>query len=104
MLKNIILCHHERYDGRGYPYRLRGRSVPLEARIVKVADVLESLLSARPYKEEWKPRLVKHYFACLSGTEFDPDIVAALVRNFDKFVGVYCECTTREFSESLKVV
>ncbi len=49
----IALRHHERYDGSGYPDGLAGEAIPLEARIVAVADVLDALISPRPYKEAW---------------------------------------------------
>ncbi|TGP79149.1 HD domain-containing protein, partial [bacterium M00.F.Ca.ET.221.01.1.1] len=49
----IALRHHERYDGSGYPDGLVGDAIPLEARIVAVADVFDALISPRPYKEAW---------------------------------------------------
>lgn len=53
VLRNIVLCHHEYLDGSGYPQGLKGDGVPLEARIVTVADVFDALTSHRPYKNEW---------------------------------------------------
>lgn len=53
VLKNIVLCHHECLDGSGYPQQLHGEQIPLEARIVAVADVFDALTSPRPYKAEW---------------------------------------------------
>jgi HD-GYP domain-containing protein (c-di-GMP phosphodiesterase class II) len=53
VLRHIVACHHERMDGRGYPAGLAGESIPLEARIVAVADVLDALVSPRAYKEPW---------------------------------------------------
>ena len=53
VLRNIVLLHHEALDGSGYPFGLEGEQVPLEARIVSVADIFDALTSARPYKEGW---------------------------------------------------
>jgi HD-GYP domain-containing protein (c-di-GMP phosphodiesterase class II) len=54
VLRHIVACHHERMDGRGYPAGLAGESIPLEARIVAVADVLDALVNRRAYKEAWR--------------------------------------------------
>lgn len=53
VLRNIVACHHERMDGRGYPAGLAGEAIPVEARIVAVADVLDALVNRRAYKEAW---------------------------------------------------
>jgi HD-GYP domain-containing protein (c-di-GMP phosphodiesterase class II) len=52
-MRNIVELHHETLDGRGYPYGLGGDDIPLEARIVSVADIFDALTSIRPYKERW---------------------------------------------------
>jgi HD-GYP domain-containing protein (c-di-GMP phosphodiesterase class II) len=53
MLRNIVIAHHERMDGSGYPYGLAGEAIPLEARIVATADVFDALACARSYKPAW---------------------------------------------------
>ena len=53
VMRNIVLGHHEYLDGSGYPRGLKGDQVPVEARIVTVADILDALLSVRPYKQAW---------------------------------------------------
>lgn len=53
ILRNIVSCHHEFLDGSGYPKQLRGDQVPIEARIITVADILDALTSTRPYKKAW---------------------------------------------------
>ncbi len=77
----IALRHHERYDGSGYPDGLAGDAIPIEARIVAVADVLDALLSPRPYKARWTLADALAYLCEQSGTLFDPRCVDALVRN-----------------------
>ena len=71
--------HHEHYDGGGYPNALTGRAIPLCARIVAVVDVFDALLHRRPYKEPWPYPDVVTYIGERRGTQFDPDVVDALL-------------------------
>lgn len=75
----IALRHHERYDGTGYPDGLAGDSIPLEARIVAVADVFDALLSPRPYKPAWDIEAALDYVGSQRGRHFDPRCVDALL-------------------------
>ena len=77
----IALRHHERYDGSGYPDGLRGEAIPIEARITAVADVLDALISKRPYKPQWTLEAALDYLREQSGILFDPRCVDALFRN-----------------------
>ncbi|KAF1688069.1 two-component system response regulator [Pseudoxanthomonas broegbernensis] len=77
----IALRHHERYDGSGYPDGLAGEAIPLEARIVAVADVFDALISPRPYKEAWTMDAALAYLYAQRGRLFDPHCVDALVRS-----------------------
>jgi two-component system response regulator RpfG len=77
----IALRHHERYDGSGYPDGLAGDAIPLEARIVAVADVLDALLSPRPYKKAWEMDAALAYLYAQRGRLFDPACVEALLRS-----------------------
>ena len=77
----IALRHHERFDGSGYPDGLIGEEIPLEARIVAVADVLDALISPRPYKMPWSLNDALAYIVEESGRMFDPRCVSALLRN-----------------------
>lgn len=72
----IALAHHERYDGLGYPYQLKGNQIPISARIVAIADVLDALTCKRPYKEAWTMDKAFEYLEAESGKHFDPDLVA----------------------------
>ena len=84
----IALRHHERFDGDGYPGGLVGRDIPLQARIVAVADVLDALLSPRPYKEAWDLPRALEYMREQRGLHFDPDCVDALLADESRIVEV----------------
>jgi two-component system response regulator RpfG len=86
----IALRHHERYDGSGYPDGLAGEAIPLEARIVAVADVLDALISPRPYKEAWTLDAALAYLYAQRGRLFDPDCVDALMRGRERLLQI-CE-------------
>ncbi|GAL32219.1 response regulator [Vibrio maritimus] len=87
-LKNIIRSHHEAFDGSGYPDGLVGQAIPLESRIVTVADVFDALLSKRAYKDSWSLTEVKKFFIRNSKKLFDPVCVEKLLCNIDKFVEI----------------
>lgn len=74
---NIILYHHERYDGNGYPSRLKRKDIPLEARIFALADALDAITSPRPYRKERGFETAKKEIQNNSGTQFDPKIAEA---------------------------
>lgn len=84
----IALGHHERYDGTGYPSRLRGYEIPLEARIVAVADVFDALTSVRPYKKAWSIQDALNYLDAEHGKHFDPECVDAFHAQFEKIMRV----------------
>ncbi len=88
MLRNIIHYHHENYDGTGYAAGLAGSDIPLEARIVKVADVLDALTSERPYKKAWPFEQALAYLGIHSGRLFDPDCVASLLAQQDAILDI----------------
>lgn len=89
MAKRVILCHHERYDGKGYPRRLEGDEIPLEARIMTLADIYDALLSERVYKPAFTYAQAKSEIAAYAGTRFDPEIVAVMLANLDRFEAVH---------------
>jgi putative two-component system response regulator len=77
--RTVALRHHERWDGSGYPDRLKGEDIPLAARVVAVADVFDALLSARPYKLAWPLEQTVAEIQAKSGQHFDPRCAAALL-------------------------
>lgn len=85
----IAECHHEKFDGSGYPSGLNGVDIPLSARIVAVADVFDALTSRRPYKEAWSVERALALFDKESGGHFDPDVVAAMHRALPRIMEVY---------------
>ncbi len=89
ILKNIIGCHHERYDGSGYPRQLSGNDIPIEGRIVAVADVLDALSHPRPYKKAWPFDDSVAYILENSGKLFDPDCCAVLQSNVEDFREIF---------------
>jgi len=74
----IALAHQERWDGSGYPSGLHGDNIPLSARIVAVADVLDAMLSARPWREAWSLEAALAHIRDNAGKLFDPQVVRAL--------------------------
>lgn len=88
VLRNIALHHHEAWDGTGYPDRLVGNAIPIEARIVAVADVFDALTSRRPYKDAWSVDSAFRKLQEMSGVQLDAECVAALAASADKVVEI----------------
>ncbi|MFD1747477.1 HD-GYP domain-containing protein [Rhizobium helianthi] len=82
--QRIAASHHERWDGTGYPHRLKETQIPIEARIVAVADVFDALCSERPYKPAWPVEKAFEEILRGSGTHFDPSCVAAFRRRWQE--------------------
>ncbi len=83
ILRNIAQFHHETLDGGGYPRGLKGNDIPIEARIIAVADIFDALTSTRPYKAAWTIDEAYAALRRLAGIKLDADCVEALVRNRD---------------------
>ncbi|MDI6768169.1 MAG: HD domain-containing phosphohydrolase [Anaerolineales bacterium] len=77
---DIPYCHHEKWDGTGYPRGLKGEQIPLAARIFAVVDVWDALNSNRPYRKAWSREKTLEYVKTNSGTHFDPKVVEAFLR------------------------
>jgi response regulator RpfG family c-di-GMP phosphodiesterase len=77
---DIPYCHHEKWDGTGYPRGLKGEEIPLSARIFAVADVYDALTSDRPYRKGWGHERTLEYIQLESGSHFDPEVVEAFLK------------------------
>lgn len=82
---DIPYCHHERWDGTGYPRGLKGSQIPLSARIFAVVDVWDALTRDRPYRGAWPPDKALKYILDRSGTHFDPAVVQVFLSLIRKF-------------------
>jgi PAS domain S-box-containing protein len=72
---DILYCHHEKWDGTGYPRGLKGEQIPLAARLFAVVDVWDAMRSDRPYRAGWPEERVREHIRSLAGTHFDPEVV-----------------------------
>jgi GAF domain-containing protein len=79
---DIPYCHHEKWDGSGYPLGLKGEQIPLGARIFAVIDVWDALCSDRPYRPSWVEKDAVNYICAESGRHFDPQVVEAFTKMF----------------------
>lgn len=96
VLRNIAEKHHEAINGSGYPMGIKGNEIPLEARIIAVADVFDALTSERSYKKAWSNKDAFSKLQELAGEQLDKDCVEALINNIDKVVEIqkqFCEDT-----------
>ena len=80
--ENIILYHHEKWDGTGYPFNLKGEKIPLEARIVSIVDVFDALTTRRPYKDSWSKEKALSFIDENKGKHFDPSIAETFISLF----------------------
>ncbi len=84
----IAYCHHERWDGRGYPRGLAGEAIPLSARLMAVADVYDALISKRVYKDAYSHQQSIDLMAAERGSHFDPDVFDAMLSIAGQFDGI----------------
>jgi HD-GYP domain-containing protein (c-di-GMP phosphodiesterase class II) len=76
---DIPYCHHEKWDGTGYPRKLKGERIPLSARLFAVVDVFDALTSDRPYRKAWEKEKALRYLQDQSARHFFPDAVKAFI-------------------------
>jgi HD-GYP domain-containing protein (c-di-GMP phosphodiesterase class II) len=86
---DIAECHHEKWDGTGYPKGLTGEAIPVAARIVAVADVFDALTSKRPYKEAWTVEKALETLEKDAGTHFDPGVIAIMKSAMPRILEIY---------------
>jgi len=86
---SIAISHHERFDGTGYPYNLKGQNIPIEGRIVAIADVFDALVSHRPYKTAWSFESALNLLQEESGKHFDPELVNLFIANIEEIKEIY---------------
>jgi putative two-component system response regulator len=77
--KTLAYLHHERWDGAGYPERLKGFDIPLQARLMALADVYDALISERPYKKAFSHEEAMRIISEGRGTQFDPDLTDVFI-------------------------
>jgi HD-GYP domain-containing protein (c-di-GMP phosphodiesterase class II) len=78
-----VIAHHERVDGCGYPRRVAGEEIPVEARILAVADAYEAMIADRPYRDGLQPESAREELIRCAGTQFDPAVVEAFLAALD---------------------
>ncbi|WP_416305442.1 response regulator [Neptunicella sp. SCSIO 80796] len=88
LAKSVALHHHEKWDGSGYPYGLKGEDIPVEGRIVALADVFDALTTKRPYKDAWPVDETMQYIKQQKGRHFEPLLVDLLEQELDKILRI----------------
>ena len=90
--KTLAYGHHERWDGKGYPEGLKGKEIPLQARMMSIADVYDALVSKRPYKKPFTHEEAVRIISEGRGTQFDPDLVDVFISLSDEIKMVSASC------------
>ena len=85
----IILHHHERYDGSGYPFGAKGEEIPFGSRIIAVCDSIDAMASDRAYRKAMPLNVCKEEIARGAGTMYDPDVAEKAIENWDELTGIY---------------
>ena len=88
LAKSVSLTHHEKWDGSGYPNGLAGEAIPIEGRIVALADVFDALTSKRPYKDAWPLEKALEFIQEQAGKHFDPALVTLFVENIEQILAI----------------
>lgn len=88
LARRIALFHHEKFDGTGYPHKLAGNDIPVEARIIAIADVFDALTSERPYKKEWPVEDAVALLQRESGKHFDPELVELFIARLPEVLAI----------------
>ena len=88
LAKIVAMTHHEKWDGTGYPNQLKGTDIPIEGRIVALADVFDALTSVRPYKEAWPVQKALELIHSQKSKHFDPELVDLFESQLDKIIEI----------------
>lgn len=88
LAKIVAMTHHEKWDGSGYPNQLKGEDIPIEGRIVALADVFDALTSVRPYKEAWSVEQAVEFIISQKEKHFDPELVDLFVKELDQIIEI----------------
>jgi putative two-component system response regulator len=88
LAETIALTHHEKWDGSGYPFGLKGTEIPIEGRILAVADVFDALTSKRPYKAACSIEDAVSIIVAERGRHFDPDLVDTFMTEAENMISV----------------
>ncbi len=88
LARDIAMYHHEKWNGEGYPHRLKGADIPLSARITAIADVYDALTSERPYKKAWSHEKATEEIVNGSGSHFEPELVEAFKHCGEQFKSI----------------
>ncbi len=100
----ISLGHHEKFDGTGYPHGLAGKAIPLESRIVAVADVFDALTSARPYKSAWSNDQALEFILTHKNAHFDPECVDAFIAQLGKVQLIQQQLKDEKLARDMQVI
>jgi len=88
MGQEIALNHHEKFNGKGYPNKRKGKDIPISGRIVAIADTFDALTSKRPYKDPYPAEVTRKILIKESGEQFDPEILDIFINHFDTFLNI----------------
>lgn len=101
MSREIALAHHEKWDGSGYPYRLKGEGIVLAARIVAIADVFDALTTERPYKKAWEVVAAVKLIDDNAGSHFDPELVPVFHKVLPQILEIKQQYAESTYNESV---
>lgn len=99
--KDVALYHHENWDGSGYPEKIGDYLIPLPARVAKVVDVIDALITSRAYKVAWPWRDVREQLVMNRATEFDPDLIDALLEHETEFLEIAQKLTVKRQASAI---
>ena len=85
-ISNIVLCHHERWDGKGYPRGIKAEEIPVKARIITIADAYDAMTSERTYRDIISKEEALKEIIANSGTQFDPKLVKVFEKHFNEII------------------